>query len=230
MPKYKPLQKWDRFWLLVALWICECREIWEHWNKARFEKCKCTCGKWREPWVMRTYLNTWHTISCWCARWLPKIKHWDAWNKLYCVYYSMKRRCDNPNSSKYKWYWAKWIKCLWNDYDSFKRDMWESYYSHIKQFWANNTQIDRIDNNWNYCKENCRWVTAKENSRNRSSNHIVELWWEKMSLIEAYEKWNPSVSYKVFLNRIYLHWLDDNIDLALHWSNEDIKKYLISKR
>jgi len=29
-------------------------------------------------------------------------------------------------------------------------------------------QIDRIDGSVGYCKANCRWVTAGENSRNRS--------------------------------------------------------------
>ena len=27
--------------------------------------------------------------------------------------------------------------------------------------------LDRIDNNGNYCKENCKWSTAKEQSNNR---------------------------------------------------------------
>jgi len=30
-------------------------------------------------------------------------------------------------------------------------------------------QIDRINNNKGYSKDNCRWVTAKENARNRNN-------------------------------------------------------------
>jgi hypothetical protein len=35
-------------------------------------------------------------------------------------------------------------------------------------------QIDRIDNARGYFPDNCRWVTAKANQRNRTNNRIVE--------------------------------------------------------
>jgi hypothetical protein len=46
--------------------------------------------------------------------------------------------------------------------------MFESYVEHYKKNWWHNTQIDRINNDWDYCKENCRRVTAKENINNKS--------------------------------------------------------------
>ena len=38
--------------------------------------------------------------------------------------------------------------------------------------YADNLTIDRIDNNGNYCPENCRWVTYAENARNKSNNVV----------------------------------------------------------
>jgi hypothetical protein len=45
--------------------------------------------------------------------------------------------------------------------------MWESYEIHVKEYWEKNTTIDRINPNLNYCKENCRWATWKEQSLNK---------------------------------------------------------------
>jgi hypothetical protein len=35
-------------------------------------------------------------------------------------------------------------------------------------------EIDRIDNNKGYSKENCRWVTALVNSNNKRNNIVIE--------------------------------------------------------
>lgn len=39
--------------------------------------------------------------------------------------------------------------------------------------------LDRIDNNWNYCKDNCRWVSMKEQWVNRRNNLIYK--WKSIS-------------------------------------------------
>lgn len=57
----------------------------------------------------------------------------------------------------------------------------------LENGYNDNLQIDRIDNNGNYEPSNCRWVTVKENCRNRRSNIIVEYKGENMSLIELSE-------------------------------------------
>lgn len=44
--------------------------------------------------------------------------------------------------------------------------MEESYLKHVEKFGQKDTQIDRTDNEGNYCKENCRWVTRSENNYN----------------------------------------------------------------
>ena len=93
--------------------------------------------------------------------------------RLYEVRNNMVKRCNNKNHPRYWDYWWRWIKILRNNFDEFYYDMVEWYIQHTNEHWfgSKNVQIDRIDNNWHYCKENCRWVTAKQNN---PSNHAKE--------------------------------------------------------
>lgn len=76
-------------------------------------------------------------------------------------------RCTRPSNNRYYVYGARGIRCEWKSFDDFSRDMLESFKEHVAEHGLNETQIDRIDPDKNYCKENCRWVTRIENARNR---------------------------------------------------------------
>ena len=49
-------------------------------------------------------------------------------------------------------------------------------------------QLDRIDNNKGYSKENCRWATRAQNQRNRRCNANVVLNGAEVTIAEAAEK------------------------------------------
>ena len=99
-------------------------------------------------------------------------KHWMSQNnRLYRIYNWIQNRCNNKNVVSYNNYWWRWIKCEWKNFEEFFHDMKEWYEEHLT--------IDRIDNNWNYCKENCRWATKKEQANNKRNNRIYE--WKTIS-------------------------------------------------
>ena len=211
MPKVKKLVAWDKYGRLTILWECERRPVWKKWEYHWFEKCKCDCGN--VTWVYKWFLKNWHTKSCWCLWdehraecWNINKKHWNWNTRLYRIFYDIKQRCYNPKHDRYYCYWDRWIKCLWETYEDFKKDMWEEYDNHVEEYWEKDTTIDRIDVNWNYCKENCRWVTRKEQMVNTSRNRMEMREWKEMSITEIYNRANPVVCYSTFIARYYTWW------------------------
>jgi hypothetical protein len=80
---------------------------------------------------------------------------------LYQTWISMKSRCNNKNAPNYAHYGGRGIKVCekWvSNFHAFVSDMGERPYKH---------EIDRINNDGDYTPDNCRWVTRKENMRNR---------------------------------------------------------------
>jgi len=82
--------------------------------------------------------------------------------KIYRVWKHMKERCNNELCKEYSMYGGRGIEICkeWNDsFVCFYNDMIDGY--------SEKLEIDRIDNNGNYCKDNCRWVTRAVNVSNR---------------------------------------------------------------
>jgi hypothetical protein len=82
----------------------------------------------------------------------------------------MIHRCENPKRDNYPRYGGRGIYVC---------DQWHNPHAFfdwaLQNGYSRGLQIDRIDNNGNYCPENCRFVCPKENSRNTRRNVVLIL-------------------------------------------------------
>lgn len=89
--------------------------------------------------------------------------------RLRSIYSSMFDRCYNSKNSDYVFYGAKGIRICdeWiNNKQAFND--WA-----IENGYEEGLTIDRIDPDKDYSPENCRWVTAKYNSKWKSTTHYI---------------------------------------------------------
>lgn len=180
-----------QFWDLLILWVREHRISW--WKKKIYEKVKCKC--WKEYFTRREHIMWWRINNCWCdkvdrfrALWKSNKTHWMDGTRIYRIYSWIKQRCENKNTKQYHNYGWRGIKCKWATFEDFYIDMWESYNKHyVENNW--DTTIDRIDVNWSYSKENCRWATDKEQHNNTRYNVFITYKSETKTLAQWEEIW-----------------------------------------
>ena len=224
------MNEWIRYFRLTTLWSSESREMGNKWRKFRYEKCICDC--WNIVWVNRQNLNWKHrwVKSCGCLReevwirnkYIAPIKnttHGMSGSSEYNIFSWIIARCTNKNNISYKHYWGRWIMCLRSSFEEFYKDMWSKPSKHHS--------IDRINNNWNYCKENCRRSTPQEQSTNTRKNVKYHWWWEYLTLWQIISKELLPISMRTVWWRLKKWWSLQNAlltDSTLYhnkkkWSN-----------
>jgi len=142
-------------------------------NRIKWE-CICTCGKTKT--IAPESLLRGHTKSCGCllsetstkTHTLHGGRKDGKYTPEYRVWSGMKNRCNNPNSEHWLSYGGRGINICdrWvNSFENFLEDMGKKPFK--------TAQIDRINNDLGYFKENCKWSTPKENSRNKRDSVYI---------------------------------------------------------
>lgn len=134
--------------------------------------CRCDCGK-----MASVSAKNLARLSGRRSCGVPRHDRLDQ--RLHGVWRNMQKRCNEEGSLNYHRYGGRGIGIC--------RE-WLCPATFIEWALANGyrrgLQIDRIDNDGDYCPENCRFVTSKANNRNRENNRKVSWKGRKVTLGE----------------------------------------------
>lgn len=150
-----------------------------HSDNGIFWLCKCDCGEKKA--IKGNALRRGIIKSCGCL-WKETIKDnfkkgrdekshgLPHGRKLKDLYRNMIRRCYDPKSEKYYCYGGRGISVC----KKWRSDRRGFYKWAIENGYEPGLQINRKNNDGNYCPSNCNFVTATKNANNTRHNHMIE--------------------------------------------------------
>ena len=132
--------------------------------------CLCKCGNKCD--VFATALKTGNTLSCGCIQKQMVSEsnktHGCSKTALYGVWNTILSRCYNANTKSFKHYGGKGIKVCdeWRNFEYFKN--WAD-----KNNYKQGLSIDRVNNDGDYCPQNCQWILLSDNIRKEHSKSVI---------------------------------------------------------
>ena len=188
-------------------------------NKVKWE-CQCDCGNISTH--VGSRMKNGDIQSCGCMQ-LEAIKtcnitHGMSYTREYNIWQGMKDRCINSENQGYEDYGGRGISVCTRWLDSF-----ENFYEDMGLSPTDDHSIDRIDNEGNYCPDNCRWATIKQQSDNKRPQSRI---FGKISYMGVSERKGKYISGIKLGDKVkHLGTFDNAEDAARAYDKERIKKY-----
>ncbi len=133
--------------------------------------CQCECGN--KTVVVGQNLRTNSTKSCGCGKYgkglFPSFRAESKHKRIYRIWRGMLHRCYNPNYSAYQNWGGRGIEVC----DEWKKDFYSFLAWSMGNGYQEHLSIDRVDNNGNYCPENCRWADNQTQGANKRGVHLI---------------------------------------------------------
>ena len=111
---------------------------------------------------------------------------------------NMKQRCLNPNNKRYSDYGGRGITICdrWLNLDNFLADMGSRPTA--------KHSLDRIDNDGDYQKDNCKWSTRVEQENNKRSNRLITIGCVALTIAQ----WEKKMGFNknIILDRLRAGW------------------------
>jgi len=163
--------------------------IGEQFRKGKthyYTPCKCECGLEKD--IATSALKSGRSSGCHsCSAKGNNTTHGMVGTPIYSRWQSINSRCKIQ-----KTYVDRGITVEWNTFEEFYADMGSTFNEEY--------QIDRRDNNGNYCKSNCRWIPQELNAGNKSntSQYGVGIYKRRNKYLAKIENGGKVVYYEKF--------------------------------